>query len=347
MTESTPIGLNIETSVAPPEISAVLPVRNERECLGRLDRELRQALRSTGHTAEILYVDDHSTDGSKELLRDLVRKAATGGIRTRIVNLRRNYGQTAALAAGFDLAEGRVIVALDSDGQNDPADIPRLLEKLENGFDVVSGWRRSGRNRLISRVVPSVAANWMIARITGVSLHDTGCTLKAYRASLLKEVRLYGEMHRFLPVFLTQLGARVTELEVGHRRRFGGVSKYGIGRSFTVLTDLVLLRFMAKHYAQPMHFFGKLALVFCLATLLAAGWMLVLKLGWLRLFGIGYQASFIETPLPALTATFFLGTVTSLFFGILGEILIRVHHESSGLQPYAIHSIEDSREEPG
>ncbi len=327
-----------------PEVSVVLPVWNERESLARLDRELRDALRAAGRRAEIIYVDDCSTDGSAQVLDGLA--SAGGTIRTRVVRLRRNYGQTAALAAGFDLAEGEIIVPLDADGQNNPADIPRLLEKLAEGFDVVSGWRRARKDRLISRRIPSVSANWLIGRLTGLSLHDYGCTLKAYRASLLQEVRLYGDMHRFLPVFLARLGARVAELEVDHRPRFGGESKYGSGRVLKVMADLVHIRFISKFYTRPMHFFGRVAAWFVFATLAVGALMLAFKFGWLSLLGIDYRATFVETPLPALAATFFLGAVSSLFFGILAEILIRIHHESSGVRAYGIRRIADSANPP-
>ncbi len=341
VTEARSLG----TAAAPPEVSVVLPVWNERESLGRLDGELREALAAGCRRAEIIYVDDHSIDGSLELLRELAA-AAGPEIRTRVVGLRRNYGQTAALAAGFDLAEGEVIVPLDADGQNNPADIPRLLDKLEEGYDVVSGWRRARKDRLISRRIPSISANWLIGRLTGLALHDYGCTLKAYRAPLLKEIRLYGEMHRFLPVFLARLGARVTELEVDHRPRLAGESKYGSGRILKVMSDLVHIRFISKFYTRPMHFFGRIAAWFIFATLVVTWMMLAFKFGLLNPIGIDYRASFVETPLPALAGTFFLGAVCSLFFGILAEILIRIHHESGDARAYAIREIEDSGSSP-
>ncbi len=326
------------------EVSLVLPVWNEKECVARLDEELREALERTGREAEIIYVDDGSTDGTSEVLRKLVRGARLATVRTRVVSLRRNYGQTAAMGAGFDLADGEIIIALDADGQNDPADIPRLIDRLEEGFDVVSGWRRSRQDRFLSRRVPSAIANWLIAKITDVPLHDSGCTLKAYRASMLREVRVYGDMHRFLPVFLARQGARIGELEVGHRPRFGGASKYGVGRALTVAADLIHIRFVSRFYTRPMHFFGLVASLFFFATLLVTFFMFAFKFAWLRPLGILYQASFVTTPLPALAATFFLGGIVSLFFGLLAEILIRIHHESSGLPVYAVRSIDDSQD---
>ncbi len=329
------------------DVSVVLPVKDERHSLSALDQELRQALGSTGCSAEIIYIDDHSTDGSSELLLELVEAARHHEIRTRLVTLRRNYGQTAALAAGFDLTEGEVVIPLDADGQNNPADIPRLLEKLAEGFDVVSGWRRSREDRFFSRRIPSMTANWLISKISKLPLHDSGCTLKAYRASLLKEVRLYGDMHRFIPVFLAFLGARVAEIEVDHRPRTTGASKYGGDRVIKVMVDLVLLHFMSKFYVRPMHYFGRLAAFFLLATVLVSVLMIVFKLGLLSIVGIGYRASFTETPLPSLAATFVLGMTSSLFFGILAEILIRIHHESGGFPIYGILRVDDSRDLPG
>ena len=322
------------------DLSLILPVRDEVECLETLDRELRVTLASMDLRSEIIYVDDHSVDGSSGVLSRIAESA--GQYRTRVVTLRRNYGQTAALSAGFDLAEGQVIVPLDSDGQNNPTDIPRLVNKLREGFDVVSGWRRS-RKDSIGKTLPSVIANWLISRVAGLRLHDFGCTLKAYRASFLREVRLYGDMHRFIPVYLAHLGARVTELEVDHRQRLGGASKYGGERIIKVVVDLVLIRFMSKYYSRPMHFFGKLGVVFLLIAMALGVLMIVFKAGWLSLVGVEYKASFIETPLPVLSATFLLGTVNAFFFGILCEILIRIHYESVGSTAYKVRAVEDSQ----
>ncbi len=325
-----------------PEISVVLPVFNEEDSLLPLDTEIRAVLRSLSRPAEIIYVDDCSQDRSLHVLEEIVRSPDRRAIRTRVIKLRGNFGQTAAMAAGFDLAEGNVVLALDADGQNNPADIPRLVETLEHGFDVVSGWRRKRRDRTLQRKLPSRIANRLISRLSGVRLHDHGCTLKAYRASVLKEIRLYGEMHRFIPVYLARRGARVTEIEVDHRPRRFGVSKYGGKRIFRVLLDLVLIRFVSRYYARPMQFFGQIALALSVATLAVGFVMLVFKFGWLRLFGINYHPSFVETPLPAVAAAFIIGAINSLFFGVLGEMLIRVDYESRGLKPYAVEAILES-----
>ncbi len=329
------------------ELSVVLPVRNERNNLEQLDQELRSILAKTKNRCEVIYIDDNSSDGSSTVLKGFVEAAKGKPIRTRVASLRRCYGQTAALSAGIDLAEGKTLITLDADGQNNPADIPRLLKKLDEGYDVVNGWRTTRKDRLFSRRMPSFWANRLISRIAGVPLHDFGCTLKAYRTSLLQEVRLYGDMHRFIPIFLAYQGARVTELEVDHRPRRFGVSKYGGDRVLKVLVDLVLVRFMTKSYTRPMQFFGKIGAWFFLAALFVGMSMVALKYGWLELIGFDYRASFIETPLPSLAATFFLGTINSLFFGILGEILIRIHHESGGFRAYAVRRIDDSLDEPG
>lgn len=333
----------MEAPPAPIDLSIVLPVFNEEANLEPLDAELRGALAGLGLRSEILYVDDGSRDGSAEILQRIAGRAAGSPIRTRVVRLRRNYGQTKALAAGFELAEGSVVIPLDADGQNDPTDLGGLLAKLDEGYDVVSGWRKDRKDAAFSRKFPSWAANWLIGRVSGVRLHDYGCTMKAYRAALLKELRLYGEMHRFIPLYLGLLGAKVTELPVNHRPRRAGKSKYGAGRIIRVLLDIVLIRFMTKYHDRPMQFFGLAATGFFLAQLLTFAFMIVFKYGWLRFLGIGYRASFIETPLPVLAAVFFLGGICSLFFGILGEILIRIEYESRGARPYAIAQVVDSQ----
>jgi dolichol-phosphate mannosyltransferase len=328
----------------PCELSVVVPVYNEEECLAALDAEIRDALRATGRTAEIIYVDDFSRDRSRTVLNDLANRAAADPIRTRVVMLRRNYGQTAAMAAGFELAVGRVVFPLDADRQNNPADIVRLLEVYEQGFDCVSGWRLHRRDKSISRKLPSMVANWLIGRVSGVRLHDYGCTLKAYNGALLKELNLYGEMHRFIPLYLARLGAKVTELPVDHRARTTGVSKYGSRRIFKVFLDLMLIRFMTRYYARPLHFFGQASILFLAMMAVSAALMIVFKYGWLRMIGIEYQASFVQTPLPTVAAMFFVGAVMSVFFGILAEVLMRLYHEVQHIRPYRIDSVVDSRD---
>jgi glycosyltransferase involved in cell wall biosynthesis len=326
------------------DLSVVVPIFNERENLDPFDEELREVLAGLPLRSEILYIDDASTDGSSEHLDELVRRHA-GGIPTQVLHFRRNFGQTPAMAAGFDHARGEIIIPMDGDLQNDPSDIPRLLARLDEGFDVVSGWRRQRKDKAIRRRLPSLVANWLIGRLTGVKLHDYGCTLKAYRGELLRGLRMYGEMHRFIPIYLVQLGARVTELEVNHRARTRGVSKYGSRRIFKVFLDLFMVAFVSKYYTRPMHFFGQAALLF-LALFAASGvFMVVFKYGWLRHLGIDYQATFVETPLPGLAGTFLLGAIVSLFTGILGEVLVRVQYEARDRRPYFLASRSSS--EPG
>jgi hypothetical protein len=233
------------------------------------------------------------------------------------------------------------VVAIDGDGQNNPADIPRLMAKLAEGHDVVSGWRRRRKDARLSRVLPSRVANWLIGRVTGLRLHDYGCTLKAYRGALLSEIHLYGEMHRFIPVYLAQVGARVAELEVDHRPRLAGTSKYGSRRIVKVVLDLFLVLFMSRYFSRPMHFFGQVALAFVAALAFLVALMVAFKLGWLSLLGVDYQADFVETPLPAVAATFFTAAALAVFLGILGEILIRIYFEMQGrhLQPYWIRDV--------
>jgi glycosyltransferase involved in cell wall biosynthesis len=235
-----------------PDLSVVIPVYNEIENLDALQGELLAALEPSGLSYEIIYVNDGSRDGSAARLNEFATQ--TDGV--VFINLRRNFGQTAAMAAGIDHASGEVIVLMDADLQNDPADIQALLDKLDEGYDVVSGWRRSRKDRFLTRRLPSILANGLISRVTGVQLHDYGCTLKAYRHEVLKEVRLYGEMHRFTPVFAAAAGARITEMVVNHRPRVAGVSKYGLERTFKVILDLITVKFLLSYRTRPMYLFG-------------------------------------------------------------------------------------------
>src|SRR5688500_1655496 len=235
-----------------PEISVFLPVLNEEPNLRPLHLKLDESLATLGRTAEIIYVDDGSTDGSLEVLRELAARDP----RVRVIALRRNYGQTAAMAAGIDAARGHVLIPMDADLQNDPVDISRLLDKLDEGFDVVSGWRKERQDKMVSRKIPSMIANRIMSFIGGVRLHDYGCSLKAYRREFLKEVRLYGEMHRFIPIYASWVGARVTEIPVRHHARTMGQSKYGLSRTFKVMLDLMTIKFMASYHTKPIYVFG-------------------------------------------------------------------------------------------
>src|SRR5256714_4323316 len=272
-----------------PDISVFLPVFDEEPNLRPLHEKLDKALEQLGRTAEIIYVDDGSRDGSLSILREL----AANDARVRVVSLKRNYGQTAAMAAGIDAARGRVLIPMDADLQNDPADIRRLLDKLDEGYDVVSGWRKNRQDKMITRKIPSMLANRLISWIGGVPLHDYGCSLKAYRRDVLVDVRLYGEMHRFIPIYASWAGARVAELPVEHHARTMGKSKYGLSRTLKVVFDLITIKFMASYQTKPIYVFGTFGTLAFAVSLLAGLWAAVLKL-W-------KAVSFILTPLPGLT----------------------------------------------
>src|SRR5271165_3970856 len=289
------------------DISIIIPVYNEVEALPELHRMLKDVLDRLEKSAEIVFIDDGSKDGSGAALDEL----AHSDTRVQALHLRRNYGQTAAIMAGFQHCTGDVIIPMDGDGQNDPGDIPRLLDKLSEGYDVVSGWR-TDRNDRFSRRMPSAAANRLISSLLGVPLHDYGCTLKAYRREVIEDVRLYGEMHRFIPIYAAWEGARVTELAVAHHPRRFGRSKYGIGRIARVLLDLLIVYFIDRAFDRPIQFFGKLGLGLLILAVAIFGWAVVLKYGW--------EVTLIQTPLPLLTATIGLSGVLFLLLGIIAEV---------------------------
>ncbi len=239
-----------------PDLSIVIPIYNELESLPPMHVAIRRALEHSGYSYEVLFVDDGSSDGSRQLLVELAKEDP----HLRVVLLRKNYGQTAAMAAGFDLFRGDHVVTLDGDLQNDPADIPRMMRKLEEGYDVVCGWRRDRQDRAFTRKLPSRVANWLISRFTGVGIHDTGCTLKVYRSWVVRRLHLYSDMHRFIPALSAGVGARVGEMVVMHHARRYGDSKYGIGRIFRVLTDLLVVRLVVRFVSHPLRYFALAAL---------------------------------------------------------------------------------------
>src|SRR5690349_1692922 len=248
-----------------PEISLFLPVLDEEDNLRPMHAKIAAALDALGKSAEVIYVDDGSTDRSLEILKEI----AASDNRVRVISLRRNYGQTAAMSAGIDAAKGDILIPMDADLQNDPADIKRLLEKLDEGYDVVSGWRKNRQDKMISRKIPSQIANRVISWIGGVPLHDYGCSLKAYRRESLQDVRLYGEMHRFIPIYASWAGARVTELPVKHHARTMGKSKYGLSRTLKVVFDLLTIKFMASYQTKPIYVFGMFGMFAFLISLFA------------------------------------------------------------------------------
>ncbi|MGB7925013.1 MAG: glycosyltransferase family 2 protein [Pyrinomonadaceae bacterium] len=316
-----------------PEISVFLPVFNEEPNLRPLHAKMDEALAKLGRTAEIIYVDDGSTDGSLAVLRELAGLDA----RVRVVALRRNYGQTAAMAAGIDAARGRVLIPMDADLQNDPADIIRLLDKLDEGYDVVSGWRRNRQDKLITRKLPSMLANRLISWIGGVPLHDYGCSLKAYRRESLEDVRLYGEMHRFIPIYASWAGARVTEIPVEHHPRTMGKSKYGLSRTFKVVFDMMTIKFMASYQTKPIYVFGTFGMIAFAISVVAGLYALFLKLF--------HKADFVQTPLPILAIVMFAVGVQFLLMGLLAEMLVRTYHESQAKRIYAVRENIGFRDE--
>jgi glycosyltransferase involved in cell wall biosynthesis len=307
-----------------PEISVFLPVYNEEPNLLPLHAKLDEALTRLDRTAEIIYVDDGSTDGSLRVLRELAERDE----RVRVVALKRNYGQTAAMAAGIDAAHGEVLIPMDADLQNDPADIIRLLDKLDEGYDVVSGWRKNRQDKLITRKIPSMIANRLISWIGGVPLHDYGCSLKAYRREALQDVRLYGEMHRFIPIYASWAGARVSEIPVEHHPRTMGKSKYGLSRTLKVLFDLMTIKFMASYQTKPIYVFGSFGMLAFLVSILAGLYAVFLKLI--------HKADFVQTPLPILAIVMFAVGIQFLLMGLLAEMLVRTYHESQEKSIYAV-----------
>lgn len=314
-------------SQATPEISVFLPVFNEEPNLRPLHQKLDAALKVLGRSAEIVYVDDGSSDGSLQILREL----ADSDPRVRVVALRRNYGQTAAMAAGIDAARGKVLIPMDADLQNDPADIVRLLEKLDEGYDVVSGWRKNRKDKMFTRKIPSMLANRLISWIGGVPLHDYGCSLKAYRRESLEDVKLYGEMHRFIPIYASWAGASVTEIPVEHHARTMGKSKYGLSRTVKVVFDLLTIKFMASYQTKPLYLFGWAGLLTFAVSFLSALLAVLMKFAsW------PHHADFIQTPLPVMSMVTLVLGVQLFLMGLLAEMLVRTYHESQAKPIYAV-----------
>jgi glycosyltransferase involved in cell wall biosynthesis len=305
-------------------LSVLVPVYNELNNLLRLCERLTTALDETGFTWEVVLANDGSMDGSAQALDDI----AAADHRFKAIHLRRNFGQTAALMAALDHSRGDIVVMMDADLQNDPNDIARLLAKLDEGYDVVSGWRQDRRDAEWGRRLPSRVANWLISRMTGVYLHDYGCTLKAYRRWTIENVRLYGEMHRYIPVYTSWEGARVTELVVKHHPRYRGKSKYGISRTPRVLLDLLVIFFLDRAMDRPMQFFGQAGLYLLLGAFFA-GCLAV----WLRLIN---DISFIQTPLPLLVVLLTITALLSFFLGVIAEMQMRTYFESRDKRAYVV-----------
>ncbi len=309
------------------DLSIVTPIYNEVDSITQLLETISTTLTENQLTYEIICVDDGSQDGSTKLLIELAQKRTD----LKAVILRRNYGQTAAMAAGFKYATGKVVVTLDGDLQNDPADIPLLLSKLDEGYDLVSGWRKNRQDDAVTRLLPSKIANWIIGKVTGVNLHDYGCSLKAYRLELVADMNLYGELHRFLPALAFIEGARITEIPVNHYARRYGKSKYGLGRTFRVVMDLLTVFFMKKFLTRPMHVFGMLGLISGGLGLFFGIYLTILKLG--------FGEELADRPLLILVVVLLLAGLQLFSFGLLAELLMRTYHESQERPIYRVREV--------
>ncbi len=305
-------------------LSILIPVYNEVDNIFPLFESLTKALKKTERPYEVIFIDDGSTDGSLDVLIDLNCKNPN----FKVISFTRNFGQTAALSAGIDSCKGDIIIPIDGDLQNDPEDILLLLQKIEEGYDVVSGWRKIRKDSFLTRRLPSIIANKIISLIGGVHLHDYGCTLKAYRKDILKNIRLYGEMHRFIPIYAKWVGARVTEIPVNHFSRQSGSSKYGVGRVFKVILDLMVVKFLMSYSQKPIYVFGGIGLLMVIGAFLSGGYAVYLKL--LK------DISFILTPLPLLSVLLLMLGFLSILMGFLAEIMTRTYYESQGKPTYHI-----------
>lgn len=314
-------------------LSVIAPLFNEQESVRPLYDELTAEMCKLGKPYEIVLVDDGSSDGTFKQLEGI----AASDKRVVVVRFRRNFGQTAAVSAGIEQARGEVIVSMDGDLQNDPADIAALLAKMADGYQCVSGWRKDRKDKAVTRRFPSAVANLLISWISGIRLHDYGCTLKAYRRDVIVGVRLYGEMHRFIPIYAAWQGARVTELPVNHRARRFGTSKYGLGRVPKVVLDLMVVKFLFHYLTKPIYVFGGFGIAAFTASFLALALAFYFKLAGLK--------DLVSTPLPLLSAMLFLVGVLSVFMGLLAEIVVRTYYESQDKRPYLIAQVLNAPEE--
>jgi glycosyltransferase involved in cell wall biosynthesis len=317
-----------------PQISVVIPLFDEEKNVRALLDELFAMLGKLDRTYEVICVDDGSRDRTFEELSRIAAERRE----LRVIRFRLNFGQTAAMSAGIEAAHGDVIVPMDGDLQNDPADIGKLLAKLDTGFDVVSGWRKNRQDREVGRKLPSRIANRLISAISGVRLHDYGCSLKAYRREVLRDVKLYGEMHRFIPIYASWQGARVSEMVVNHRARRAGQSKYGLSRTFKVVLDLMVVKFLASFVTKPVYVFGGFGLLSFACAAATFLWALYYKLAGVK--------DFVETPLPLVAVMFTLVGALSLLMGLLAELVVRTYYESQDKRPYLIAEELNRPEKP-
>ena len=314
-------------------LSVVIPIHNEEPSILPLYDRLTAVLEKQQRPFEIIFVDDASTDRSFDLLANLVETDS----RLKVIRLRRNFGQTAALSAGFDEAQGSIVVSLDGDMQHDPEDIPALLAKIDEGYDIASGWRKERIDNALTRRIPSRIANWLMAKTSGIALRDFGTTFKAYRAEVLKDVNLYGELHRFIPALASFYGARTAEVPIRNSRRHTGRSHYGLGRTFNVLFDIITIKFLLKYFTRPMHFFGRIGLIAIMAGVGLLGGLAIHKL-----WGHGMMEE--HAPLMFLGMLLIISGLMMFSTGLLGEVLMRTYFESQGRRIYAIREIRCRRE---
>jgi glycosyltransferase involved in cell wall biosynthesis len=310
------------------DLSIVIPVYNETESLELLHQTLTEAMSTISVKWEVLYVDDGSSDGSVGKLQEIYKKDQEHVV---VVEFRRNFGQTTAILAGIDHAKGDVITFLDADLQNDPADIPMMLEKLNEGYDVISGWRKNREDNAITRNLPSHMANWLISNVTGVHLHDYGCTLKAYRREVITGFKLYGEMHRFIPVYANSVGAKILEVPVRHHARKFGASKYGLERTIKVVLDLIAVQFLTKASKKPIYLFGGGGAVLLIASIIGFLFLLVRKLF--------FQVDILTSPIFIISTLAAMSSFQAILMGLIAELLVRTYHESQQKPTYTIRTI--------
>lgn len=307
------------------DLSVIIPVYNEEENVSLLHNELKEALTPLGRSSEIIFINDGSTDGTMDKLRELKRNNDS----LKIIDLKKNFGQTPAIMAGFDSASGDILITMDGDLQNDPADIPKLLTKIDEGYDLVTGWRKDRKDHFLLRTLPSVIANFLISKVLKTNIHDYGCTLKAYKKDVTKNMKLYGEMHRFIPAIANWRGAKITEIETNHRPRKYGKTKYGLNRTVKVILDLLLMAFLSEYSTKPLRFFGGIGLISS-----AFGFICFLCVVLMK---IAAKVDMTGNPLLILSVLFFLVSIQLVSLGFLGEINIRTYYESQDKKTYYIN----------
>jgi glycosyltransferase involved in cell wall biosynthesis len=309
-------------------LSIVIPVFNEEDNLHLLHQSIQEALDNLDKVWEVVYVDDGSSDNSLNILEELADEDPN---HVTVVAFRRNFGQTAAIAAGIDYSTGEIIVLMDADLQNDPSDISMLLEKIDEGYDVVSGWRHNRQDTFITRILPSRIANWLISTVTGVHLHDYGCTLKAYRKEVITDFRLYGEMHRFIPAYAHSVGAKITEVPVTHHPRKYGKTKYGINRTFKVILDLFTVKFLLSYANKPIYLFGGAGVLMMFASMFMLGFLFIRKLL--------FRTSVVQSSFFLIGIMLMILGVQSIFIGLIAELLVRTYHESQHKPTYTLRRV--------